>query len=211
MKITLNNPSSLHIVEPNGHTYYGADQEWYPTLWQRRAGCGPTTATQLLLYFQNKGSIGTSTRVVDKESLVALMENVWRFVTPGIMGLHLISQFTEGVDNYLKSLSSSLVKQTLQIPRSEDKRPPFSRVVDFLVTSLQADSPVAFLNLSRGSLTNLDEWHWVTIVAVEQDREESDLYATIYDAGNHWKINMTLWYQTTKRGGGLVSYKDEAS
>lgn len=211
MMITLKNPELLHIKESDGHIYFGADQEWYPTLWQRRAGCGPTTASQLILYFQNKGSIASLLNVQDKESMVRLMERVWTFVTPGIMGLHLISQFTEGVDNYLKSISSSLAEQTLQIPRSENKRPPFSQVVDFLVSSLQADSPVAFLNLSRGSLTNLDEWHWVTIVEVEQDTEDSDLYATIYDAGTYWKINMTQWYETTKRGGGLVSYIDRIS
>ena len=171
-------------------------------LWQRRAGCGPTTASTLMLYHQQK----QSPRVIEREEAVVLMQQLWSLVTPGIMGVHLVSQFTKGVGIFLPKLPFALTEQTLKIPKSKEKRPSLAQVVDFLVASFEADSPVAFLNLSKGSLANLDEWHWVTLVAVEQEGEGEPVYATLYDAALTWKIDLGLWLESTTRGGGFVSY-----
>lgn len=135
-----------------------------------------------------------------------MMQEMWSLVTPGIMGVHLLSQFTKGVDIFLPKLPFRLKEQTLKIAKAKEKRPSLDTVVDFLVASFEADSPVAFLNLSRGSVKNLDEWHWVTLVAVEQEGMGKPVYATLYDASQTWKINLGLWLETTARGGGFVSY-----
>ena len=50
MPHSLTHPERLTITGPQGETYQGGDQEWYRDLWQRRAGCGPTTAAALLSY-----------------------------------------------------------------------------------------------------------------------------------------------------------------
>ena len=121
-------------------------------LWQRRAGCGPTTASNLMLYFQQK----QSPRQIDKEEALLLMQELWSLVTPGIMGVHLLSQFTTGVEAFLPKFPFALTAQTLKIAKVKEKRPSLAQVVDFLVSSFEADSPVAFLNLSKGSLKNLD-------------------------------------------------------
>ncbi len=94
----------------------------------------------------------------------------------------------------------------MKIAKAKGERPSLANVVDFLVSSFEADSPVAFLNLSKGALPNLDEWHWVTLVGVEQQGEGERVYATLYDASLTWKIDLGLWLETTTRGGGFVCY-----
>ncbi len=201
-KYAIRNPEYLHINTKKDSFAYGLDQEWYPTLWQRRAGCGPTTASTLMLYFLQK----EGPRTIHKEEVLPLMEELWKLVTPGIMGVHVVSQFTRGVASYLPKLPFALTEQTLSIPKTKGARPTLAQVVEFLSTSLLSDSPVAFLNLSKGSVTNLYEWHWVTLVGLEQEGEDKPVLVTLYDASQAWKIDLGLWLETTTRGGGFVSY-----
>jgi len=202
IKSAIHNPEYLRIHDKRGTFSFGLDQEWYPMLWQRRAGCGPTTASNLMLYYQQR----QIPRLVEKEEALLLMQELWGLVTPGIMGVHLLSQFTKGVGVFLPKLPNAMCEQTLKIPKAKGKRPSLGKVVDFLVSSFEADSPVAFLNLSKGTLSNLDEWHWVTLIAVEQEGEGEPVYATLYDAALTWKIDLGLWLETTTRGGGFISY-----
>lgn len=202
-KYAIHNPEYLHIHDKDGSFAYGSDQEWYPTLWQRRAGCGPTTASNIVLYFLQK----QNPRTMYREDALVVMQEMWKLVTPGIMGVHLTSQFTRGVDAYLPSLPMALAAKELKIPKAKGQRPSLASVADFLAASFTADCPVAFLNLSKGSLTNLYEWHWVTIVGMEQDREGGRVLATLYDDSQIWEIDLGLWLETTSRGGGFVSYQ----
>lgn len=40
---TISNIDLFSVLDENTNkTYYGCDQEWYATQWQRRSGCGPT-------------------------------------------------------------------------------------------------------------------------------------------------------------------------
>jgi hypothetical protein len=155
-----------------------------------------------MLYFQQK----QNPRLLEKEEALLMMQELWRLVTPGIMGVHLLSQFTKGVEAFLPKVPYALKEQTLKIAKAKGERPSLANVVDFLVSSFEADSPVAFLNLSKGALPNLDEWHWVTLVGVEQQGEGERVYATLYDASLTWKIDLGLWLETTTRGGGFVCY-----
>lgn len=199
----VTHPEYLYIYDQKGSHAYGADQEWFPLLWQRRAGCGPTTASNLMLYFLQKDN----TKELTKDDALTVMQALWKLVTPGIMGVHLLSQFTKGVDEYVSKLPKNFEKQTLKIARAKERRPSLAEVYQFLADSFEADSPVAFLNLSKGALKNLDEWHWVTLVGVEQQDETSSVYATVYDASKEWKIDLGLWLESTTRGGGFVSYR----
>ncbi|MDK2859503.1 MAG: hypothetical protein PWP25_689 [Sphaerochaeta sp.] len=198
--LSLKHPEYLHIH--SGDTlYYGADQEWFPLSWQRRAGCGPTTATHLVLY--NLGKHKGEPAAAAQDQAVALMQQLWTHVTPTLMGVHLVSQFTKG-------LSSALTEQHINgevvgfsLPKAKEARPPFPEVLNFIKESLSLDQPVAFLNLHHGDVMNLDSWHWVTIVALDAD---SGLIH-VYDGGKKWAIDLALWYKTTPRAGGFASIR----
>ena len=40
MNFQLSHPEHLSVQGPDGRVWRGANQAWYPTPWQRRAGCG---------------------------------------------------------------------------------------------------------------------------------------------------------------------------
>ena len=205
--VTIQNPGLLQVQDRGGGVLYGCNQLWYHSYWQRLSGCGPSTATNLILYFQNKGIIPTKIAVHDEQTLTALMELLWQFVTPRYQGVHLLSQFYGGVASYVQSIDGNLVPSYLQVPKEKELRPSFSAIISFVTEALENDSPVAFLNLSRGSLKNLDEWHWVTLVGLSFEEASGCYYATIYDASKKWDIDLGRWYATTKRGGGFISFR----
>ncbi len=203
--ITLDGVEQLHLIDGEGHVHHGADQEWYPLSWQRRAGCGPTAASQLLLYNSRRHPELGLRSVADKEEMVTLMEEVWNYITPGIMGVHLVSHFTRGLERYLSDRKIDLAVTSLAIPKQREARPSFTEVVAFITSRLEAGQPVAFLNLGSGGIQNLDPWHWVTVVGLYQVREESPVMLNIYDAGNSFPIEFSTWYELTGRASGFVS------
>jgi hypothetical protein len=192
----LKHPEYLTVLDDKGALYHGADQEWFPLLWQRKAGCGPTTASNLVLYNRRQA------RPIGKTDMVRLMEGMWNHITPGIMGVHLVSQFTKGIKEYLALQSLAYSVASLQVAKDRVRRVPLQAITAFLEQALRSDQPVAFLNLSAGEVKNLDPWHWVTIVGLEQ--RDGEAFIHVYDGGTQWLINLKLWYETTTRSGGFA-------
>ena len=203
---SVRRPEVLTVTEAGGKTYRGANQEWYPTEWQQRAGCGPTTAAMLLAYLAatrpELRELYPSGRM-DKESFTAFMEEVWQFVTPGRRGLNSNHLFVSGVTDFARERGIDLPVRELDIPRLRIARPSYDQCAAFLRTGLNADCPVAFLNFSRGRVANLDSWHWVPILSLEE-RSNGQALCVILDGGRERIIDFRLWYQTSRGGGGLV-------
>jgi hypothetical protein len=197
-------PNHLHLKSGAADPYLGADQEWYTQLWQRKAGCGPTTASNLVAYNANvHPSLGLQP-IRAKEEMLTLMEAMWTYITPGIMGVHLVSQFKRGLERFLAEHKLPVSVASLALAKDQKQRAELDDVKAFLLSSLSDDQPVAFLNLSSGEVSNLDPWHWVTIVGLQQDREEGPLLVEVYDAGRLWLIDLTTWYHTTTRSAGFA-------
>ncbi|MGH0052774.1 MAG: hypothetical protein ACQ5SW_05215 [Sphaerochaetaceae bacterium] len=196
--LSLTHPTYLQINDGKRGVYYGADQEWYSQSWQRRAGCGPTTASNLVLY--NLGKEKGTPAAGNKGQVIELMQQIWEYVTPTLMGVHLVSQFTNGLTASLPTYTITGHVAGLSLPKARNIRPPFTSVIDFIKESLMQDQPVAFLNLHHGAVQNLDSWHWVTIVALDAEQG----MVQVYDGGKQWMINLALWYETTPRAGGFA-------
>jgi len=44
-KKSISEPNLLKLLDERSHkAYFGCNQEWYATEWQRLSGCGPTVA-----------------------------------------------------------------------------------------------------------------------------------------------------------------------
>lgn len=197
-------PALLHIADAGGFRY-GANQSWYPTEWQRNAGCGPTTCAHLVWYLsqtqaqcQPLCTEGTANR----HDFVSLMETIWQYVTPGNMGVHTPALFVKGAMRYGEEQGVPLAANVLTVPLRAKARPSLEVVQAFLASSFENNLPVAFLNLSNGALQNLDDWHWVTLIA--QDEKGS---ACMYDQGCSRWIDLALWLKSTTLGGGFVSLR----
>lgn len=189
------------IDESDQKTYYGCDQEWYATEWQRRAGCGPSVATNLYSYM-----VGQEDCHGNKETWLSLMEDVWEYVTPSQGGMPTTKMFYESMLSYATAKGQSLECRYCDLPENKSDRPTFTAVLKFIEDGLQNNAPVAFLNLCNGEEINLYKWHWVTIISLEYSEDGSSACATILDEGMVKKIDLVLWYETTTLGGGFVYF-----
>jgi hypothetical protein len=207
--ITLENIEALHFIDSDGEEYFGFDQEWFCSPWQRMAGCGPTVAATLLHYLSCTRGAPMGGCVSCKGDRLKLMENVWRHVTPGMGGVHKLSQFTQGALDFAGEYSFAFDCITLSIPRKKETRPDLAGMVSFIADGLAQDCPVAFLNLSNGKVENLDEWHWVTIVCLETCGSPADAHVTIYDEGKIKTVDLNCWQDKIRAGGGFTYFRYE--
>lgn len=199
---SLSQPERLDILGPEGAVTRGADQEWYPDRWQRLAGCGPTSASVIFAYVsRTHPELSPLCRedVTGREAFTALMGRVWEYVTPVFHGLNKPELMVEGMAAYARSVGVELSPALFPVPAARTKRPPYEQAAAFVAASLERDCPVAFLNLHNGLEKRLDWWHWVTIVALDGDK------VSILDSGEELEINLRLWYETSKKRGGLVA------
>lgn len=206
MSHSLTRPEVLTLIGPGGESYRGGDQEWYPDLWQRRAGCGPTTAAALLAYLSQTRPALAPLRPLaggTRTGFAQYMQALWPYVTPGARGLDKPESLVLGCRSFALSRGCRLEGEILKIPRRREDRPTPAACRDFLLRALDNDCPVAFLNYSNGSLPNLDSWHWVPLIALTEGEEV--LLCTILDEGAEKVIDLALWQETTLLGGALVS------
>ena len=187
---------------------FGCNQDWYDEHWQRQAGCGPCTSATLLLYLARaRPDLAPlyPLPAADRIHFRHFMNQIWTFVTPGRMGVNEASMLVDGVTRFAATRKKVLSSSVFLIPGLTCNRHPFDQFISFILTGLNTDSPVAFLNLSNGRLTNLDSWHWVTISALFLNAQAEHM-AEISDSGEKKYINLSLWYQTTRLGGAVVYF-----
>ena len=167
-RISIHTPAYLHIR--NGKSIsYGANQLWYPFRRGRRAGCGPTTTSNLIWYlaasrpkkceklFSRNGSNCTE--------MVQLMKSMWSYVKPGIHGVDKSSILACGAIRYGEERGIKLKSHILEVPKTVSERPSANEVLNFLTTAFLNDLPIAFLNLCNGTVKDLQSWHWVILVS----------------------------------------------
>lgn len=206
MSHSLTRPEVLTLIGPGGETYRGGDQEWYPDLWQRRAGCGPTTAAALLAYLSQTRPALAPLRPLaggTRTGFAQYMQTLWPYVTPGARGLDKPESLVLGCRSFALSRGCRLEGKILKIPRRREDRPTPAACRDFLLRALDNDCPVAFLNYSNGALPNLDSWHWVPLIALTEGEEV--LLCTVLDEGEEKVIDLALWLETTLLGGALAA------
>lgn len=202
---SLTCPEIFRIAdEKEEKKYEGCGQGWYRKKWQRMAGCGPTAASNIILYLNRNADAGCGEGFLGKEECLSLMEDMWEFVTPGLQGVHTTRMFYEGVLGYAESKDMKIGFEVCDIPKDRSERPEFSRVLGFIEDGLARDCPVAFLNLCNGQELSLDRWHWVTIISLEHDGDMEKATVEVLDEGAVKRLNLALWFNTTKRGGGFV-------
>jgi hypothetical protein len=206
--------SSIHNVdlfkiqdEDHHHTFYGFDQEWFNTEWQRRAGCGPTVVASIMYYLNySRSANDTNNHVPTKKSALSLMEEVYQYVTPTSRGIPSTKLLYEDVIAYAKVTAQNMKLGILNVSENQVLRPPFHSLISFLDKALCNDTPIAFLNLDNGDEKRLDSWHWVTIISLEYALDLSIATINILDGGAIKTIDLAKWFLTTIRGGGFVSF-----
>jgi hypothetical protein len=207
------NKDILNIKTKDGKIEYGANQNWYKSEWQRKSGCGPSSAANLFAYISSQNpkakDLCDLRPPYEQASFLEHMENLWSCVTPTAKGTNSTSLFIEGSKKYAASRGVEINGHSLNVrSRLDCKRPTAEEFIDFIREGLENNCPVAFLNLSNGRVDNLYNWHWVTLVELWED-ENGTVYATASDEGVKRDFDIRLWVETTLLGGGLVYFTIE--
>jgi hypothetical protein len=212
MTFSVLRPELLNILDAaSGQTCFGGDQEWYLDEWNQRAGCGPTCAANLTAYLAlTRPELRALYAGEDmgKAAFSAHMEDVYKYVTPGGMGLNRLEMFTDGIEDFARSRGRSLRAHVFEVHGNMHRgRPQVRELADFVRAGLESDCPVAFLNLTKGRVKNLQGWHWVTITGADVDDEH--LTASASDEGRLIHFDLRLWYLSTRMRGGLVYFTED--
>ncbi len=206
-RLELQAPALFDFLDSCELACRGADQEWFRDSWQRRAGCGPTTAATCLSYLaQQNPALAPLLPRGDRcaSDFAAYMEAVWEQVTPNKMGLNSLELYWRGALEFAALRGCTLRYETFELPGVKQAgRPSAPEMAAFLEGALRADRPVAFLNFSNGALENLESWHWVPLIWLA--RAEDTLRAGILDEGLEKEIDLGLWHRSTRLGGGFVT------
>ncbi|MEI7667718.1 MAG: hypothetical protein WCI62_01835, partial [Erysipelotrichaceae bacterium] len=73
---TLQQTSIFKIEDTAKQTwFYGCYQDLYQSKWKRLAGCGPSVASNLVLYYKTRKNIDT---YKTKQACVSLMDDIWK-------------------------------------------------------------------------------------------------------------------------------------
>lgn len=203
---SIKNENLFKIDDNNTqNTIYGCDQEWFTTEWQRRAGCGPTVAANIIYYLNcTRNNFRTDKLPLTKSEALSLMEEVYEYVTPTPRGIPTTKLLYNDVQNYAQAMSLDMKIGVMDVPENRELRPQFHDLIAFLDKALSNDIPIAFLNLDNGTEKKLDSWHWVTIISLEYELDGNIANISFLDGGTINKINLGQWFNTTTLGGGFV-------
>ena len=201
MAYTLQHPEIFEIMDSKtNRIFYGCDQDWYTTKWQQLSGCGPTVATNTVIYLLKK-------QYSTRSEYVELMRDVRKYVTPKIGGVNRTSIYYRGLARCFSNNNYAMDYKYLNVPR-KSHRPSFAQITEFINTALVNDSPIAFLNLHNGKVKNLESWHWTLIIESHLDIENDHTMVTILDNGEKKTIDLKLWYESTANDGGFVYFEN---
>jgi hypothetical protein len=208
IEVSVKNIKLFEILdEEAAQTFYGGWQEWYSAWWKRAAGCGPTTVSNIMSYI-NRSRVRADIELapLSKVDFQELMEDVWKYVTPGMQGIPSTAALNKGVLAYIASKNLNLVPEEMDITKKKKLRPAFSELLTFIGVSLSNDVPVAFLSLDKGDEALLDSWHWVTMLSLQYEEDGSAAFADVADEGKLLHVDLKKWFDTTGLGGGFVRF-----
>lgn len=205
--VSIQSKHILKIIDSDENTdLYGSNQDWYQKRRQRMCGCGPATVTNIIYYIQKKLIEKNHSLDLTREKCLKLMNEMWKYVTPGLRGIPSTALLGEGINKYLQANKLDIRLNYLDIPKDKQLRPGLNKVAEFLNTAFNNDTPVAFLNLDNGDVEELYAYHWVTAISLEYSLDDSIAYLNILDGGYEIKIDLYRWLTTTKSGGGFVGF-----
>jgi hypothetical protein len=127
------------------------------------------------------------------------MKAVYPFVRPGLIGI-MPADFTRGATEYSEKLGFTFEYDMLTVPSATSARPDADAMYRFINAALADDLPVAFLNLSGGRVRNLDSYHWVTLVGLDEEKG----VCKIVDNGRLLDVELKKWLRRSVLGGAFV-------
>ena len=157
---------------------YGGDQEWFPGDFQRLAGCGSVTGSNIAaIYAMNKDEFKSLYQpeegqdAKEQEQYLKLMQ-------------------TKDFKRYAADRGIEFKSEQLFLPKSKEQ------ALDFILPSLKEENPVAFLILRHPTYElREDNWHWVTITGFDEEKE----LLIWSNCGEREEIDWNMLFDTDKK------------
>ena len=200
--VEIKHPEWLDIQTPT-KVSHGYDQEWYTQEWQRLAGCGPTTATQVLTYLGLRDGMYDRANATSQVGALNRMEEVWEYVNPRYGGgVYKTAWLEEGMQRFIDDKGWNYDVRMINVSPFRSSRDDVSVVAEFIRDGLHQDIPVAFLNRHKGHEEALWTWHWVPVWGIFSQGDE--IRCRIFDEGEIRDFSLTNWMKDTILGGGFA-------
>lgn len=159
---------------------YGGNQEWFRGEFQRRAGCGSVTGSNIAaIYAQESPEMKSLylAQTFEYDEYLKQMEMMYRYMKPGFMGYPLVGRFAKDFIKYADDCGIALNARQLFLPKEREES------VDFIIEGIDHQNPVAFLILRHPAQELREEnWHWVTITGYN-DRKEQFVWSNCGERG----------------------------
>lgn len=198
-----------YIIKEGRVIGYGGDQEWFPGDFQRLAGCGSVTGSNMAAIYaisQEKYRAlypqDTEKDKIEQDHYLSLMQTMYQYMKPGFMGYPLIGRFAKDFKKYASDRGIHFVSEQLFLPKKKEE------ALDFILPALKEGHPVAFLILRHPAYElREDNWHWVTITGFDEE-EEKLIWS---NCGEREEIDWNMLFDTDKKYYvGIVKFREEA-
>lgn len=200
-KITIKQQKLYEILDDKNNHTWGGVQYWFPSEGYIPPGaCGATTGANILSYLvRTRKGIEVKSNHQTKDGFLDFMKESYKYMYPRVAGL-LADFFVIGINEFAKSLCMEMHADQLKVPICRSSRPDAQKTSAFIAESLTNDIPVAFLILSSGATPELDGWHWVTIIGLDEETHVVDFI----DNGRLLQADISLWLNTSIMGGSFI-------
>jgi len=196
------NVELLKLTTDKGETCYGADQKWFFGPMKQRLGCGPATAANIFYYIDRKKE--PEKPAMNFRFFRIFLERMWEIVTPTRNGLPEARMLAARMKNYASVKHYHVDIKSMEIPADPAKRQHITEVFRMIFEALEADIPVAFLNLDNTSCPDLDTYHWITVTGIHCDNA-GFARLTYLDNGEIKDFDLGHWWGQGVGAGGIVT------
>lgn len=155
---------SFPIIEDDGRSWYGGDQDWYPDRWQRMAGCASVAGANLAAFYDL--CMPAAGHIYQKQEFLEIMQQVYRYMRPGANGFPHVQKFADQFCAFARDHGRDFAAAVARDWHDSDTPR------ELICRELQAQNPVALLVL-RHLAPELEDntWHWMTITGYEADTD----------------------------------------
>lgn len=183
----------------------GGNQDWFTEYMMNLGGCGAITASDTCLYlyqrFPRKSLCPFPEFPKTKEDYIQFADLMKPYLRPRRWGINSLELYMEGFRAYLKDGGEEALKL-----RAFSGHETFDRAKEEVKKSIDADFPVAYLNLLHQNPKMEDYvWHWFLLIGYEE-KEGSFLVKTLTYGEAEWIDFEELWDNGKEEKGGMVLY-----
>lgn len=168
--------------------YYGGNQSWYPTAYQRDRGCACVAAANFFAYWAMQDP---SLKVLypydlSQGGFTACLCDLWQDITPGWAGYWWMRHFVKDVQNYAKGKGIETLKGCWSQASAN-----LQNGVRYVKEGLKRNCPVALIIHFNRSLSAFS-WHWMLITGIQDildDNGNGRVTVTVSSWGRQYTLD----------------------